>query len=194
MPVELIMLSWKCAGIEAVGITQQNHSKIIHKVTDFTEISEGKRRNISIEPSEKLEIDISISLSHFGLLQWQGEITPEIFKQEMSSARTFGRMRNGLLAKFTRFKKDPICLGANMNTALVLGDKDNILNKDGLRMNNEIIYHRVLDLVGDLMLANGHIQGKIIAKSSAHRLNHGLLKSLFAKGLLSTQGGDLINN
>jgi len=97
----------------------------------------------------------------------------------MSSARTFGRLKNGLLAKLTRFQKDPICLGANMKTALVIDSKDNILNKDGLRMENEIIYHRVLDLVGDLMLANGHIQGKITATSSAHRLNQRLLDKLF---------------
>lgn len=165
-------------GIDATGITVQDQARIIHRVTKVTEVSEDKR-SIKIEPANNLEFDISISLSHFGRLHWQGEMTPEIFKQEMSSARTFGRLKNGLLAKLTRFKKDPICLGANMKTALVIDSKDNILNKDGLRMENEIIYHRVLDLVGDLMLANGHIQGKITAKSSAHRLNHGLLKKLF---------------
>lgn len=175
-------------GIEAIGVSQQDHSRIIHKVTQTTKLSEDKR-SIKIEPAEHLEFDISISLSHFGLLSWQGEITPEIFKNEMSSARTFGRLKNGLLAQLTRFQKDPICLGANMNTALVIDSKDNILNKDGLRMENEIIYHRVLDLVGDLMLANGHIQGKITAKSSAHRLNHGLLKNLFTQNLVETQLG-----
>ena len=165
-------------GIDEIGVITQEQSRIVHRVTETTEFSEGKR-SIKIEPADNLEFDISISLSHFGLLNWKGEITPEIFKQEMSSARTFGRLKNGLLAKLTRFQKDPICLGANMKTALVIDSKDNILNKDGLRMENEIIYHRVLDLVGDLMLANGHFQGKVTAKSSAHRLNHGLLESLF---------------
>ena len=173
-------------GIDSVGIETQDHSKIIHKVTKTTEFTE-KRRSIKIEPSDNLEFDISISLSHFGTLSWQGEVTPEVFKNEMSSARTFGRLKNGLLAKMTRFQKDPICLGANMKTALVIDSKDNILNKDGLRMENEIIYHRVLDLVGDLMLAKGFIQGKITAKSSAHRLNHGLLKELFTQGNIETQ-------
>lgn len=174
-------------GIETTGINHQNQSRVIHKVIETTEFSEGKRRSIKIEPSDKLEFDISISLSHFGLLRFQGEMTPEIFKQEMSSARTFGRLKNGLLAKLTFFQKDPVCLGANMQTALVIDSKDNILNKSGLRMKNEIIYHRVLDLVGDLMLANGHMQGKITAKSSAHRLNHGLLESLFTKNRVYTQ-------
>jgi UDP-3-O-acyl-N-acetylglucosamine deacetylase len=39
-----------------------------------------------------------------------------------------------------------------------------------------------LDLVGDLMLSGGHIQGKITASSTAHRLNHGLLRAMFAEG------------
>jgi UDP-3-O-[3-hydroxymyristoyl] N-acetylglucosamine deacetylase len=171
--------------IEATGVTTQDQSRIIHRVIETTEFSEGKRF-VRIEPADKLIFDISISLSHFGQLTWQGEVTPEIFKNEMSSARTFGRLKNGLLAKFTRFQKDPICLGANMKTALVIDSKDNILNKDGLRMENEIIYHRVLDLVGDLMLANGHILGKVTAKSSAHRLNHGLLESLFKQENIET--------
>ena len=173
-------------GIEATGVIALDQTRIIHQVTAITEFSEGER-SIKIEPADNLEFDISIVLSHFGRLHWQGEVTPEIFKQEMSSARTFGRLKNGLLAKLTRFQKDPICLGANMKTALVIDSKDNILNKDGLRMENEIIYHRVLDLVGDLMLANGHIQGKITAKSSAHRLNHGLLKNLFTEKNVATQ-------
>ncbi len=172
-------------GIDAIGVTPQNQTRIIHRVTETTEFSEAKR-SIKIEPADNLEFDISISLSHFGRLNWKGEITPEIFKQEMSSARTFGRLKNGLLAKLTRFQKNPICLGANMKTALVIDSKDNILNKDGLRMEDEIIYHRVLDLVGDLMLANGHIQGKITAASSAHRLNCSLLKNLFEKNNVET--------
>ena len=172
-------------GIDATGVKAQDQNRIVHKVTKTTEFSEGKR-SIRIEPSDSLELDISISLSHFGRLHYQGKITPDIFKQEMSSARTFGRLKNGLLAKLTRFQKDPICLGANMKTALVIDGKDNILNKDGLRMEDEIIFHRVLDLVGDLMLANGHILGKITAKSSAHRLNTGMLKDLFEKRNIET--------
>jgi len=177
--------------IDNAGVKQQSHSKVIHQVTDTIEFTEDKR-SIKIEPADQLELDISISLSHFGLLNWKGVITAEIFKNEMSSARTFGRLKNGLLAKLTRFQKDPICLGANMKTALVIDNKNNILNKDGLRMQDEIIYHRVLDIVGDLMLANGHVIGKITAKSSAHRLNHGLLKKLFTENAVDTHHSKLL--
>ena len=110
-------------------------------------------------------------------------MTPQICQQEIIQARTFGRLRNGLLAKLSYFKKDPICLGANFKSSLILvGNK--AINKGGMRMENEPIKHRVLDLIGDLMLAGGDIQGKITASSTAHRLNHQLLKKMFLEKAL----------
>ena len=60
--------------------------------------------------------------------------------------------------------------------------KDKAINKGGLRMKDELIFHRALDMVGDMMLSGGIIQGKITANSPAHRLNHGLLKTIFDEG------------
>ncbi len=163
--------------IDEVGVVVQSSPRQIFKITDSAVIKEGKRY-IKIEPAEALYIDITISLAKIGRLNWSGEITPELFKDELASARTFGRLKNGLLAQMTRFNKDPICLGANTQSAVVIvGDK--VLNKGGLRMPEEFIKHRVLDLVGDLMLSGGHIQGKITASSTAHRLNHALLSDIF---------------
>ena len=82
------------------------------------------------------------------------------------------------MAQLTRFQKGPICLGANTKTAVVIVE-DKAINKGGSRMDDELIYHRVLDMVGDLTLAGGHIYGKITATSPAHRMNHGLLKNIF---------------
>jgi len=164
--------------IDQVGVVRQDQVRKIFAVTKAIEVSEGKRK-IALEPSDDLELDISISLSHFGRLNWKGNLTPELFKQQMAAARTFGRLKNGLLAKLTYFNKDPICLGANTNSALVLGDKNNVINKEGLRMKDEMIFHRVLDLMGDMMLSGGHIQGRFVINSPAHRLNHQLLTKLF---------------
>jgi UDP-3-O-[3-hydroxymyristoyl] N-acetylglucosamine deacetylase len=163
--------------IDRTGIAKQDQHRSVYRITTATQYSEGKR-SIKIEPADALYLDIAISLTNFGRLHWSGKITPEFFKQEIASARTFGRLKNGLLAQLTRFQKDPICLGANTKTAAVIvGDK--VINKGGLRMDNELIYHRALDMIGDLMLAGGHIQGKITAVSPAHRMNHGLLKKIF---------------
>lgn len=163
--------------IDATGIIKQASNRSVFKVDKIIEFTEDDR-SIRIEPASALYIDISISLAKIGHLNWSGKITPEIFKHEMAAARTFGRLKNGLLAQLTRFNKDPICLGANTKSAVVIvGNK--AINKGGLRMPDEYIRHRVLDLVGDLMLSGGHVHGKIIASSTAHRLNHGLLRAIF---------------
>ncbi len=164
-------------GIDETGLTQQNEAQRVFQITSQAEYVEGKRF-VRIEPADSLYLDIAISLANFGRLHWSGEVTPETFKQEIASARTFGRLKNGLLAQLTRFQKDPVCLGANTKTAVVIV-KDKAINKGGLRMENELIFHRALDMVGDLMLSGGIIQGKITANSPAHRLNHGLLKTIF---------------
>jgi UDP-3-O-acyl-N-acetylglucosamine deacetylase len=83
-----------------------------------------------------------------------------------------------MLAQLTRFSNAPICLGANTKSALVVVRGDKVLNKGGLRMPDEYVRHRILDLVGDLMLSGGHVQGKITAVSPAHRLTHELLKKI----------------
>ena len=165
--------------IDQVGVLVQDQPRQIFNVTETAEIKEGKRF-IRIEPADALYLDITISLAKIGRLNWNGKVTPELFKREMAAARTFGRLKNGLLAQLTRFNKDPICLGANTKSAVVIvGDK--AINRGGLRMSDEYIRHRVLDLVGDLMLSGGHVHGKITTSSTAHRLNHALLRQIFEK-------------
>lgn len=160
-----------------VGIDKQKSPRQIVRVSQKIEVREDKKF-IEILPTDGLFVDITISLQKIGRLNWSGELTPEIFLEHISGARTFGRLKNGLLAQFTRFSKDPICLGANTRSAVVVVRGDKVLNKGGLRMPDEYVRHRLLDLVGDLMLSGGHVHGKITALSPAHRLTHELLREI----------------
>ena len=163
--------------INTAGIIKQSSPQKIIKITKHYELKE-EDKTIKIEPAESLYIDVTISLKKIGRLNWRGEVTPELFAEQISAARTFGRLKNGMLAQLTRFSKDPICLGANTSSAVVVVKGDKVLNKGGLRMPDEYVRHRILDLVGDLMLSGGRVQGKITAVSPAHRLTHKLLKEI----------------
>lgn len=167
--------------INEIGVKQQTISRRVFKVTKAFEIKENDHCFLKIEPADSLSIDVTISLLKIGRLNWKGEMSPELFSEQISSARTFGRLKNGLLAQLTRFRKDPICLGANTKSAVVVVRGDKVLNKGGLRMPDEYVRHRLLDLVGDLMLSGGHIQGKITAFSPAHRMTHALLRQIFTE-------------
>lgn len=164
--------------IKKAGVQQQDVARRVFRVTKSIEIHEGDRF-IKIEPADTLNVDVSIILQKIGRLNWSGELTPALFAEQISQARTFGRLKSGLLAQLTRFSKEPVCLGANTKTAVVVVRGNKVLNKGGLRMPDEYVRHRLLDLVGDLMLSGGHIQGKITAHSPAHRMTHELLSRIF---------------
>jgi UDP-3-O-[3-hydroxymyristoyl] N-acetylglucosamine deacetylase len=66
-----------------------------------------------------------------------------------------------------------------LQNALVV-DGARIVNPEGLRMKHEFVRHKLLDAVGDLLLAGGPIQGRFIAHRSGHALNNALLRALFA--------------
>lgn len=155
---------------------QSAHRKII-KVNQSFEVNDGDRV-LRIEPADSLSVDVTITLRKIGRLNWKGELSPDVFSGEIAQARTFGRLKSGLMAQLTRFSKDPICLGANTKSAIVISGGDKVLNKGGLRVPDEYVRHRLLDLVGDLMLSGGHVQGKITAISPAHRMMHELLSQI----------------
>lgn len=70
--------------------------------------------------------------------------------------------------------------GGSLDNAIVV-DKDGILNKDGFRYDNdEFVRHKVLDCIGDVYLAGGHIKGQLKGYRSGHGLNNKLLRALFS--------------
>jgi len=65
--------------------------------------------------------------------------------------------------------------GANYKNTLVVSDKKILDNK--LRLDNEFVKHKILDLIGDLYLA-GSVKGHVIALRGGHSLNIRLLEKL----------------
>ncbi len=58
-----------------------------------------------------------------------------------------------------------------------------VIGRDGpidnhYRFENECVRHKILDLVGDLMLAGAFVCGRVYARRSGHHLNHELIRRL----------------
>jgi UDP-3-O-[3-hydroxymyristoyl] N-acetylglucosamine deacetylase len=70
--------------------------------------------------------------------------------------------------------------GGSLENAVGIDD-NGIMNKEGLRYENEFARHKVLDLMGDLFLAGCRIIGKIESRKPSHNINniavHELLKT-----------------
>ncbi|GJE44152.1 UDP-3-O-acyl-N-acetylglucosamine deacetylase [Methylobacterium soli] len=145
------------------------------RVRRTVEVRDG-RRSLRIEPATSLSIAASLSLSHFGELRWEGMITPEIFERDLAPSRSFGRLKWALPAKLYAYATGrPLLRGANFSTTAAIY-RDRIIG--GMRVPEEPVRHRVLDLIGDLSLAGHPILGHVTAAHTGHELNHALVAKL----------------
>jgi UDP-3-O-acyl-N-acetylglucosamine deacetylase len=55
------------------------------------------------------------------------------------------------------------------------------LNEDGLRLENEMTKHKVLDAIGDLYLLGHNLVGSFEGYKSGHTVNNALLRELIAR-------------
>ncbi len=132
-----------------------------------------------LTPYDGLALDMTIQVSKTQQQRWMGAATPENIRRECATARTFGPMLLGLLAKTVyRFAKYPIALGANYNNALMLIGAQAFC-RGGLRHDDECVRHRVLDFMGDLLLCGFHIEGKMTTFRPSHHMNYNVMKKIF---------------
>ena len=68
-------------------------------------------------------------------------------------------------------------MGGSINNAVVL-DEFKIVNPKGLRFDNELIRHKILDALGDIYLLGHPLIGHLQAYKSGHSLNDSLCKKL----------------
>ena len=57
---------------------------------------------------------------------------------------------------------------------------DKVVNEEGLRSDKEFVMHKILDCMGDLMLANYKIFGKIKCSKGGHQLTNEFLRELMS--------------
>ena len=123
-----------------------------------------------------LEMDLSIDFvaSAIGRQSASLRLTPDNFRHEIASARTFAHA-----GEVEQLQAAGLARGGSLNNAIVV-DGAKILNPGGLRMDNEFASHKLVDAVGDLALAAGQLYARYVAHRTGHGLNNRLLHALFA--------------
>ncbi|PZR59611.1 MAG: UDP-3-O-[3-hydroxymyristoyl] N-acetylglucosamine deacetylase [Candidatus Meridianibacter frigidus] len=91
------------------------------------------------------------------------EVTPEFFAREIAGARTFG-----YLAEVEALLKRGLAQGGTMENAIVFAPDGPL---QPLRWPDEVVRHKVLDLIGDFALLGAYPQCEVIAIKSGHRLH-----------------------
>jgi UDP-3-O-[3-hydroxymyristoyl] N-acetylglucosamine deacetylase len=122
----------------------------------------------------RLDVEIDFDTPLIGRQRLALDMSPSVFREELSRARTFGFMRD-----VEKLWKAGLALGASLDNTVALAD-DKIMNPEGLRYPQEFVRHKMLDAVGDLALAGAPILGAYRSVKGGHRLNAHVLDALFA--------------
>jgi UDP-3-O-[3-hydroxymyristoyl] N-acetylglucosamine deacetylase len=161
--------------IECAGIAEQVAPRRGIKVLKPIRVGDAENA-ATLAPAEGFRISFAIDFASSAIRcqELSYDVDAESFKQEISRARTFG-----FLDDVERMRRAGLARGGSLENAVVISG-DRVLNKEGLRYDDEFVRHKMLDALGDLYLAGGTIMGHFHGVRSGHALNHQLLKALFA--------------
>ena len=163
-----------CLLLDEAGIAIQKAPKKVLRIKKHIEVREGKKF-ASFEPSEESSFQLDIAFPHPAIQEqsYLYHFGRKSFIEEIARARTFGFAKD-----IQSLQSRNLALGASLQNAIGL-DSRRILNKEGLRFENEFARHKILDVMGDMMVTGYHIVGKYIAFASSHKLNHALTQKIF---------------
>lgn len=166
--------------IDRAGVVDLSEKKRFIKILKPVRIQEEDGRSACLLPCESSTPYLEMSFvfdfgarNTMGKQSWDGVLTPEIFRTEIASARTFG-----FLEDVEKMRAAGLALGGSLDNAVVF-DGDQVLNEGGLRFQDECVRHKILDAVGDLYTAGSLIWGRFEGVGSGHAMNNALLKALF---------------
>lgn len=161
--------------IEASGIIEQKATTPIVKISQPVYWSEGEIHLVAV-PSDYYRISYTLNYPETRLLKSQYfsfALTTEGFKREIAPCRTFS-----LYEEVSALMDRGLIKGASLDNAVVIKD-DTILSKGGLYFPDEMVRHKILDVIGDLSLIGFDIQAHIIAIRSGHASNIAFARKIF---------------
>ena len=161
-------------GIQDNEIINQGKSKKFIKILEPIVVNHNNAF-ASFTPNDQLIVDAQIDFKHqlIGKQKMEIEINYDNFLNEISNARTFGFLEHA-----EKLHSMGYGLGVTLSNTIVLTDK-NIMNSSGLNSTDEFVRHKILDICGDLMLADYRIIGKFTSICGGHNINYLALKELF---------------
>ena len=159
----------KEAGIE----TLHGHPSKVFVITEPVSI-EYYGASLTVVPYHGLKISFTLDYDHphIGTQYISLDITKQSFIDEIAPARTFCLYKDVKL-----LQEKGLIKGGTLENAVVIGD-DGVMNESPLRFPDELVRHKVLDLIGDLSLLGLRLQGHVIAARSGHASNVQFVKKI----------------
>lgn len=157
------------------GLKEQNAPRRVLKILKPVEVWQGQKF-ARLSPGAGFEMRVAIDFPSkvIGRQEISFVMQPGAFARDVAWARTFG-----FAAQAEQLYAMGKALGASMDNTVVIKD-DAVLNPGGLQTSDEFVRHKLLDVIGDLFLAGGRIEGLYEGEQPGHALNNQLLRAVFA--------------
>jgi UDP-3-O-[3-hydroxymyristoyl] N-acetylglucosamine deacetylase len=130
------------------------------------------KATLLILPSDRFEVSFTFTSDHqvTGTQYYHFTANRENFLNEIAPARTIGFKR-----EIEYLQSQGLGLGGDLNCVVLVGDTG---YENELRFPEEIVRHKILDVLGDLYLL-GPLLGHVVAIRSGHALDLKLAKRIF---------------
>ncbi len=152
--------------IAEAGVVEQDADANIF-TPDRVLFVDGGDTKVIISPSDRLEISCVTSFEGcpFDPQFFSTTMTTESFEKELSGARTF--VQYGDLKQLIAMG---LVKGGSLDAAAIIHEGA-IICKEELRYPNEIVRHKIMDLIGDLYLCGRRVHGTVVAVKPGHPRN-----------------------
>ena len=162
--------------IQSAGIKQQSKPKKFIKIKEEIKVETPDGAYAKLAPYNGFKVTYALVYDDEKQKKYNSTSTVDFnsttFLKEISRARTYG-----FVSDIDYMKKNNLALGGSEKNAVVIGE-DEILNDDGLRSSEELVKHKILDVIGDLYLLQYNIMAEFEGYKSGHSLNNLLLNRL----------------
>ncbi len=162
------------AGRVELGETERRWLKVAKPV-----VADMEGRVLLANPDARLglRVECNIDFPHpaIGAQVWKGVVDEQVFRREIAPARTFVQEKDIAAAQRAGLAK-----GGSLENAVVFGENGGVLNKEGLRFEDEPVRHKVLDLIGDIYMQGRCVSGAFAVTAPGHVANNQLLRKIVA--------------
>ena len=156
--------------IVAVGLTESPHPRAVFAPSEPYELRNGDKA-VVVLPAPAFRVRfVGDYAEPIGTHYFDGVITPDAYRSEIAGARTFTFLRD-----VEAMRARGLARGGSLDNALVYDETGPM---QPLQWSNEIVRHKVLDLIGDLTLLGAYPQCEVIAIKSGHALHTRLAREL----------------
>ena len=162
--------------IQSAGIKQQTKPKKFIKIKEEIKVETPDGAYAKLAPYNGFKVTYALVYDDEKQKKYNSTSTVDFnsttFLKEISRARTYG-----FVSDIDYMKKNKLALGGSEKNAVVIGEEE-ILNEEGLRSSEELVKHKILDVIGDLYLLQYNIVAEFEGYKSGHSLNNLLLNRL----------------